>query len=137
MRAKIAAPRSAPWPAFRRSPSRLLPAQRSLSSASPVHPDAALFAMQSAIEAADRELDDALDAARGGHIPTSTRSRTGRRSPWPGFSAEEQRALDALAAEMRRDAGGVAGMGGLLPSGSRLRAGNRTPESRVRRNCRS
>jgi hypothetical protein len=32
------------------------------SSASPVHPDAALFAMQSAIEAADRELDAALAA---------------------------------------------------------------------------
>jgi len=69
------------------------------SSASPVHPDAALFAMQSAIEAADREVDDALDAALEAHSdkePTAPDEPIG-----PGFSADDQRAHDALAAKLR------------------------------------
>ena len=43
----------------------ILPAGSALalaSTASPVHPDAALFAMRPAIDAADRELEAALDA---------------------------------------------------------------------------
>ena len=43
----------------------ILPAGSALalaSTASPVHPDAALFAMQSAIDAADKEFNAALDA---------------------------------------------------------------------------
>ena len=56
----------------------VLPVAALASTASPVHPDAALFAMQSAIDAADRELDAALEAHAGPKMPTSTRRRTGR-----------------------------------------------------------
>ena len=72
------------------------------SSASPLRPDAALFAMQSAIEAADRELDDALDALEAAQEAYSDKEPAGPAEPsGPGFSAEEQRALDAFAAKLR------------------------------------
>jgi hypothetical protein len=59
--------------------------------------------MQSAIEAAERELDDALDAAREAYSDKELAAPSG-----PGFSAEQQRALDAFAAKLRagRERGG-------------------------------
>ena len=62
----------------------ILPAGSALalaSTASPAHPDAALFAMGPAIEAADKEFNAALDALEAADEAYSTRSRTGRRSP--------------------------------------------------------
>jgi hypothetical protein len=70
---------------------------------SPVHLDAELLAMQPAIDAADRELDAALEAIdKAGEaydamdVPDEPAQPDG-----PVFSAEEQKALDAFAAMTR------------------------------------
>jgi hypothetical protein len=87
-----------------------------LASTAPlVHPGAALFAMQSAIETADREFDSALDALEAAADAYSNKEPAAPAEPsGPGFSAEEQQALDAFAAKLRagRERGrGAAGMG--------------------------
>jgi hypothetical protein len=73
-----------------------------VSVTSPVHPDAALFAMQSAIDAADRELQAAFDALNP--VEDAYFDKAPDRPAQPEatmFSAEEQQALDAFAAKMR------------------------------------
>ena len=83
------------------------PARRRLSAHSrlgglPVHSDAALFAMQSAIDPAGRELDAALDALKAADEVYSDREPAAPAEPGgPVFSAEEQRAVDAMAAKLR------------------------------------
>jgi hypothetical protein len=69
------------------------------SAASPVHPDAALFAMQSAIEAADRELEAAHAALNTADDAYSNRAPEAPAKPdGPVFTAEEQQALDGFVA---------------------------------------
>ena len=69
--------------------------------------------MQSAIEAADREFDDALDALEAAHEAYSDKEPAGPAEPsGPGFSAEEQRALDAFAAKLRAGTGAGAATSG-------------------------
>jgi hypothetical protein len=72
------------------------------STASPVHPDAALFAMGPAIEAADRELDAVLDALKAAEDAYSDKEPDAPAKPDAAvFSAEEQQAVDAMAAALR------------------------------------
>lgn len=83
----------------------VLPAMASSAlpaSSSPVHPDAALFAMQSTIEAADRELDAAFDACNPAEDAYFDKQPDRPEEPsGPVFSAEEQLALDEFAAKVR------------------------------------
>ena len=79
----------------------ILPAGSALalaSTASPVHPDAALFAMQSAIDAADREFNAALDALDAAGDAYSDKEPDGPPEPEPDFLPEELQALDLLRA---------------------------------------
>jgi hypothetical protein len=72
------------------------------ATASPAHPDAALFAMQSAIEAADGELDAAFVALEPAENAFFAKEPDAPMLPdCPVFSAEEQQALDAFAAKTR------------------------------------
>ena len=71
------------------------------STASPVHPDAALLAMQPAIEAADRELDVALDALDAADDAYSDKEPDRPAEPEADFLAEERQALDLLSAAAR------------------------------------
>jgi hypothetical protein len=68
------------------------------SAASPVHPDAALFAMQSAIEAADRELEAALDALKAAEDAFFNKKPDCPEQPETILSDEERQAIDALRA---------------------------------------
>jgi hypothetical protein len=68
------------------------------STASPPHPDAALFAMQSAIEAADRQLDAALEALEAADDAYSDMEPDRPAQREPDFLAEELQALDLLGA---------------------------------------
>jgi hypothetical protein len=73
-----------------------------VSVTSPVHPDAALFAMQSAIDAADRDLQAAFDALNP--VEDAYFDKVSDRPVAPKeavFSPEEQQALDAFAARLR------------------------------------
>jgi len=83
----------------------ILPAASAIalaSAASPVHLDAALFAMQPAIEAADRELAAALAALNPAEDAYFDKEPDRPAEPGgPVFSAEEQQALDAFAAKLR------------------------------------
>jgi hypothetical protein len=83
----------------------ILPAGSALalaSTASPAHPDAALFAMQSAIEVADRELQAAFDACNPAEDAYFDKQPDRPDEPTgPVFSAEEQLALDEFAAKVR------------------------------------
>jgi hypothetical protein len=66
------------------------------SAASPVHPDAALFAMGPAIEAADKEFNAALDALDAADDAYSDKKPDGPAQPEPDFLPEELQALDLL-----------------------------------------
>jgi hypothetical protein len=83
----------------------ILPAAASalalVSTASPLHPDAALLAMQSAIDAADRELDAALAASNLADDAYSNKEPDRPKQPEIIFLPEEQQALDAFAAKLR------------------------------------
>ena len=69
------------------------------ATASPVHPDAALFAMQPAIDAADRELEAALDALKPAEEAYFEKEPDMPAKPsGPVFTTEEQRALDGFVA---------------------------------------
>ena len=68
----------------------------------PVHPDAALFAMQLAIDAADRELDAALEGAQPGRRCLLRQGAGQAGYAGADFSSEEQQAVDAMAAVMRK-----------------------------------
>src|SRR5277367_366470 len=68
------------------------------SSASPVHPDAALFAMQSEIDAADRELDAAQAVLKPAEDAYFDKEPDRPGEPEPDFLAEERQALDLLGA---------------------------------------
>ena len=79
----------------------ILPAGSALalaSTASPVHPDAALFAMQHAIDAADELLEAALDALKPAEEAYFEKDPDGPAQPEPDFLAEERQALDLLGA---------------------------------------
>jgi hypothetical protein len=83
----------------------ILPAASALalaSTASPVHPDAALFAMQSAIDAADREFDVARTALTAADELYFDKEPEWPTKPAAAFSAEEQQAIDVLAAAARK-----------------------------------
>ena len=92
----------------------ILPAGSALalvSTASPVHPDAALFAMGPAIEAADREFNAALDALDAADDAYSDKEPDGPAEPEAGLLA--RRAAGArLAWHCRR----VEGDQGALPA---------------------
>jgi hypothetical protein len=83
----------------------VLPVAALASTASPVHPDAALFAMQLAIDAADRELDAALEAHSRAEDAYFDKAPDRPVMPGADFSSEEQQAVDAMAAVMRKRAG--------------------------------
>ena len=77
----------------------ILPAGSALAlaaMASPIHPDAALFAMGPAIEAADREFNAALDALAAADDAYSDKEPDGPAEPKPDFLPEELQALDLL-----------------------------------------
>ena len=77
----------------------VLPAGSALalvSSASPVHPDAALFTMGPAIEAADKEFTAALDALDAADDAYSDKEPDGPAEPEADFLPEELQALDLL-----------------------------------------
>ena len=77
----------------------ILPAGSALalaSTASPVHPDAALFAMGPAIEAADKEFNAALDALEAADDAYSDKEPDGPAQPEADFLPEELQALDLL-----------------------------------------
>ena len=81
-----------------------------LASTAPlVHPDAALFAMQSAIETADRELDAALDALEAAADAYSNKEPAAPSGP--GFSAEEQQAARRIRCEVESGTGAGAAAG--------------------------
>jgi hypothetical protein len=80
------------------------PALALVSTASPLHPDAALLAMQSAIDAANEQLDAAIDAltkAEGAYRELDRPDRPDRPEQPAIFSPEEQQALDTFAAKLR------------------------------------
>jgi hypothetical protein len=81
------------------------PALALASTASLVHPDAALLAMQPAIDAADRELDAALDALKAADDAYSGKAPDRPAQPETVFTAEELQAIDALAAGTMRKRG--------------------------------
>jgi hypothetical protein len=86
----------------------ILPAGSALalaSAASPVHPDAALFAMQSAIDAADRELEAAFGACNPAEKAYFAKRPDRPVMPGADFSPEERQAVDAMAAVMRKREG--------------------------------
>ena len=64
--------------------------------ASPIHPDAALFAMGPAIEAADREFNAALDALAAAEDAYFDKEPDGPTEPKADFLPEELQALDLL-----------------------------------------
>ena len=66
------------------------------STASPVHPDAELFAMGPAIDAADREFEAALDALDAAEDAYSDKEPDGPAKPEADFLPEELQALDLL-----------------------------------------
>ncbi len=72
------------------------------STASPVHPDAVLFAMGPAIVAADRELEAAFDALKPAEKAYFAKRPDRPVMPGADFSPEEQQAVDAMAAVMRK-----------------------------------
>jgi hypothetical protein len=77
-----------------------LPATAMLTA--PRGDDAELFAMQSAIEAADMEFNTALDVLEAAEDAYSDKEPDAPAKPDAAvFSAEEQRAVDAMAAVMR------------------------------------
>jgi hypothetical protein len=78
----------------------ILPA---VATASPVHPDAALLAMEPAIDATDREFEVALDALKAAEEVYFDKEPDGLEQPGADFLAEERQALDLLrsAARMR------------------------------------
>jgi hypothetical protein len=71
------------------------------SAASPVHPDAALFAMGPAIEAADMELEAALDALKAADDASFDKEPDRPAEPEADLLAEERQALDLLGAAAR------------------------------------
>ena len=84
----------------------ILPAAASalalVSTASPLHPDAALLAMQPTIDAADRELEVASEARNRAEDAYFDKEPDRPAEPvGPVFSAEEQKALEAFAAKLR------------------------------------
>ena len=78
-------------------------------------PDAALLAMQSAIDAADREFDAAMDALAKAEGAYSDKEPDRPKQPEIIFLPEEQQALDAFAAKLRarRDGPSLPGMGSM------------------------
>ena len=77
-----------------------------VSTASPVHPDAALMAMEPAIDAADGEFEAALDALKAAEEVYFDKEPNRPAKPVePAFTAEEQQAVDAMAAVMRKRKG--------------------------------
>ena len=82
--------------------------------ASPVHPDAALFAMQSAIDAADRELDAAFGVRNRAEDAYFDKEPDRPVMPGADFSSEEQQAVDAMAAVMRKRDGAPSQRGQLI-----------------------
>ena len=120
----------------------ILPAGSALalaSMASPIHPDAALFAMGPAIEAADREFNAALDALAAADDAYSDKEPDRPAEPRPDFLPEELQALDLLgtAAALRAIKGRSPAFVAYDQAVACPRAGSRTPESRVRRDGRS
>src|SRR5271163_5058088 len=82
----------------------ILPAASAIalaSAASPVHLDAALFAMQPAIEAADRELAAALAALNPAEDAYFDKEPDRPAQPEVVFTAEERQAIDLLGAAAR------------------------------------
>ena len=79
----------------------ILPAGSALalaSTASSDHPDAALFAMKPAIDAADRELEAAFDVRNRAEDAYFDREPDRPEQPdGPDFSPEEREAVDAFA----------------------------------------
>jgi hypothetical protein len=75
------------------------------SSASPVHPDAALLAMGPAIDAADRELDAALDALKAADEAYFDKEPDMPAKPEADFTAEERQAIEALRAATAKRGG--------------------------------
>jgi hypothetical protein len=73
-----------------------------VSTASSVNPDAALLAMEPAIDAADGEFDAALGALRAAEEVYFDKEPEWPTKPAADFSAEEQQAIDALAAAARK-----------------------------------
>jgi hypothetical protein len=75
------------------------------STASPVHPDAALFAMRPAIDAADSDLEAALAALNPAEEAFFEKEPDRPKPPETILSAEERQAIDALrAASAKRGA---------------------------------
>jgi hypothetical protein len=82
----------------------ILPAALALAStASPAHPDAALFAMQSAIDAADGLLEAALDALKPAEEAFFEKEPDYPEQPETILSDEDRRACDVLAATTVRN----------------------------------
>jgi hypothetical protein len=83
----------------------ILPAGSALALAStafPAHPDAALFAMQSAIDAADRQLEVAFAVRKPAEEAYFDKRPACPAAPGgPVFSPEEQQALDAFVAKLK------------------------------------
>ena len=82
----------------------ILPAGSALAlaaMASPAHPDAALFAMQSAIDAADKEFNAALDALEAAEDAYFDKELDGPAQPEADFLPQERQALDLLRAGAR------------------------------------
>jgi hypothetical protein len=75
-------------------------------SRGPVHPDAPLLAMGPAIDAADMELDAALDGLKAADEAYFDKEPDMPAKPsGPVFSDAEQQAIDAMAALMRERRG--------------------------------
>ena len=84
----------------------ILPAGSALalaSTASPAHPDVVLFAMGPAIEAADGELDAALDALKPAEEAYFDKEPDRPEKPETILSDEDRRACDVLAATTVRN----------------------------------
>jgi hypothetical protein len=83
----------------------VLPGAALASTASPVHPDAALFAMRPAIDAADSDLEAALAALNPAEEAFFEKEPDRPKPPETILSAEERQAIDALrAASAKRGA---------------------------------
>ena len=76
----------------------VLPVAALASTASPVHPDAALFAMRPAIDAADSDLEAALAALNPAEEAFFEKEPDRPKPPETILSAEERQAIDALRA---------------------------------------
>ena len=100
-----AAPPYACSQARQRSPSCPLAVGPPARNGLPAHPDAALFAMGPAIDAADREFNAALDALVAADEVYSDKEPDGPPEPEADFSSEERQALDLFGCRREGDRG--------------------------------